>query len=113
MRETIERFTGYTTKKFNSLNKLTSIKLARPLEPRLEYTSREQSVRSSRIRALLDHVILFILHQSFRSETEGSVGIDNLSSLFGLICGTTSNYFRHVANALNTVLKSSADAQIV
>lgn len=56
--------------------------------------------------------MLFIVRQIFRNKIEGSVGLYNLSSFFGMTCGLILNHFCHIVHVLNTVLESNGNSKL-
>lgn len=56
--------------------------------------------------------MLFIFLHVFSGSNEGGLGLQLMSSLYGLSCGSISNYIRHVRQVLSYVLKANADSQI-
>lgn len=72
----------------------------------------EYNLRQSRKRAVPDEVMLFIFLHTLRDGNEGSVGMELMSRIYGLSCGTILNYIRHVGCTLMSVMKSNDDEAI-
>lgn len=74
--------------------------------------SDKQEVRSSLNQALKPFTMLFTFFYALCDGTEGTPGVENISSHFEISCGRVSNYLSHVDDVLFKVLHDDPNAFI-
>lgn len=104
--------TGHSVPDFDDLYGIAVSLIALLMDPRLTMSMQEVSLRSPRRRAVPNEVMLFIFLHLLRGGNEGGLGLELISCIYGLSCGTISNYIRHVGTALLIVSKSNSEARI-
>lgn len=105
-------FVGVFTEEFEALSEHFDKEQLKPVDARYRYCNEENEMRTPRKRAISEKVMLFLFLHALRGRNEGGIGLRQLAFMYGISCGTISNFICHVAWALHKVLSKKNFAKI-